>query len=479
MGILDRFRRKNVNENRATPAVSYGSFSITSFFGDGELVTEEQAMKIPSVAASVELITSSIAQLPIYLYKENEKGEVIKIPDNRVFLLNDEPNELINGYNFKKQIVKDYLFHGASYTKVERVRNDVIALYELPIEEVTITKYRNGYKYSAVINLVYINNASTKQLEFQPEELVIILKDSDDGVIGNGILKNNSDAIKIAIDEQNYTNNILKNGALPIGVLKSATRLTDAVVNKLRASWQTLYGGATNAGKTIILEEGLDYKSISLNPEEMELTNTRKNTIAEIARIFSVPESMINAAANKYASNEQNNLYFLQYCIAPIINAIEAALNKSLLLESEKEQGYYFRFDTSEILRTTEKEKIENTVTAMTKGLLSINESRGRIDAPALDVDYFMWGLGNIFYNPKTNDMIIPNLGKVVDPDKPESFIDPNLQNQNQVQQPKKEEKEPENDDSKAKSEAKNEQKSGENKPKTTRNRANKGVTKT
>jgi HK97 family phage portal protein len=258
------------------------------------------------------------------------------------------------------------------------------------------------------------------------------LKDSDDGVTGNGILKNNGDTIILASDEQTYTNSILKNGALPIGVLKAATRLTDNVIKRLRDSWANLYNGAGNAGKTIILEEGLDYKPISMRPDEMDLTNMRKNTVSEVARIFNLPESMINAAANKYASNEQNNIHFLQYCVSPIINSIEAALNKSLLLESEKEKGYYFRFDTSEILRTTEKEKVETTVTAMTKGLLSINEARAKIDVKALDVDYFMWGLGNIFYNPKTNDMIIPNLGKVVDPDKPESLINP-AQNPNQI----------------------------------------------
>ncbi|WP_255256036.1 phage portal protein [Priestia megaterium] len=421
MAMMDRFKRKpkKVEQRSFGNEFSYGSFAITSFFGDGQTVSADEAMKIPSVAAAVELITSSIAQLPIYLYKQNDKGEVEKVPDRREFLLNNEPNELINGYNFKKQLVHDYLFHGASYTKVEKVRNDVTALYILPIDWLTVTRYRAlGYKYTASLKLNYGDAVE----EFLPEELIMVLKDTNDGVTSSGILLQSSDILRLALDEQDYTQGILKNGALPIGVLKATSRLTEKAINNLRTSWESLYGGAKKAGKTIILEEGMDYHPISMKPNEMDLTNARKNTVSEIARIFNVPESMINSSANKYASNEQNNIYFLQYCISPIITSIESALDKTLLLESEKGQGYYFRFDVSELLRTTEKEKIETTVTAMKNGLMSINEARAKIDLPNLEVDYFTWNLGSVFYNPKTGEMTIPNMGLTIDPDNPSAM---------------------------------------------------------
>lgn len=429
MGVFDRFRNTQKTEIRARDEFRYGGFSLTSYFGDGGLVTEEEAMKIPAVTSSVELITSSIAQLPVYLYKENENGEVEKIEDRRVFLLNQEPNDLVNGHNFKKSLVKDYLFHGAAYTKVEKVRNDVTALYHLPIRDLAVTKYKRfGYKYSAEISLIYENETKTgkNETKFYPDELVIVLKDSEDGVTATGLLKNNSDVFKLALDEIDYSTGILKNGALPIGVLKATSRLTENAINRLRASFENLYGGAKKAGKTLILEEGLDYQPISMKPNEMDLTNQKKNTISEIARVFNVPESMINSSANKYASNEQNNIYFLQYCISPIVTAIENALDKTLLLESEKEEGYYFRFDTSEILRTTEKEKIESVVRGMEKGLFSINEARAKVDLPRINDDYFTWNLGSVFYNPKTGEMTIPNMGTTIDPNNPQPQVDPN-----------------------------------------------------
>ena len=435
MGLFDIFKRHEETENRAQTDHSYGNLSITSFFGNGEKVTEEEALRVPSVTAAIELVTSSIAQLPVYLYKLNEKDEVEKIKDRRLFLLNKEPNELLNGYNFKKQLAQDYLLHGASYTKIEKVRNDVIALYNLPIKEISITKYKHdGYKNSAIIKLAYPETGNKINYEFIPEELIIVLKDSKDGVTSKGILANNSDIIQLAIDEQDYSIGILKNGALPIGILKSTSRLTETAINRLRASWETLYGGAKKSGKTIILEEGLDYHPISMKPNEMDLTNSKKSTVAEIARIFNIPQSMIDASANKYASNEQNNIHFLQYCLAPIILSIESSINKSLLLESEKQEGFYFRFDTSEILRTTEAEQIDTMVVAMKAGLLSINEARSKIHHKAIDTDYFTWGLGSVFYNPKTGEMTIPNIGKVLDPNKTQEENDKINENQEELE---------------------------------------------
>jgi len=405
-------------EVRAIPKdVHRGSFSISSFFGGGSKISEDAAMAIPAVSSSVELITSSISQLPVYLYQEKPNGEVVKISsDKRVFLLNHEPNELISANTFKKRMVKDYLLHGASYTKIERRLNDVVSLYNLPVKEISVTKYRQfGYKHTAVISLT--GDDSTSPTTFSTDELVIVVKDSEDGVTSKGVLDTNGELLRLALDEINYSSGILKNGALPIGVLKASSRLTSESIQRLRSSFENLYSGSKNSGKTLILEEGLDYQPVSMKPNEMDLTNSKKNTVSDVARVFNLPESMINPTANKYASNEQNNIHYLQYCISPIVTSIENSLDKSLLLEEEKQNGYFFQFDTSEILRTTEKEKIDTTVRAMERGLISINEARSKINLPPLEVDYFTWSLGSIFYNPKTNEMTIPNMGTTIDPD--------------------------------------------------------------
>lgn len=421
MGLLDGLFSPNKSKSVSSfEPINNQNVMISSIFGANSKVSEEEAMRIPAFSSSIELISSAIAQLPIYLYKEDANGEVTKVSDRRIFLLNNEPNETVTAYNFKKNLVREYLLYGASYTKIEKVRNEVIALYNLPIKNINISKYRkDGYKHTARISLDLNPND-----EFYLDELILFLRDSEDGITSKGILERNDDVLRLAIDELEYSSNILRNGALPVGVLKASAKLTETAITRLRQGFERLYSGSKRAGKTLILEEGLDYQPISMKPNELDLTNSKKNTISELSRIVNLPESMINSSANKYASNEQNNIHFLQYCLSPIITSLENSLDKSLLLESEKLDGYYFRFDTSEVLRTTEKEKIDNAVRSMEKGLTSINEARSRLDLPALNKDFYTWSLGSIFYNPETEEMTIPNMGTVIDTNNLQKSID-------------------------------------------------------
>ena len=414
MGFLDKwFGKSEETEERSVYASTHTQGAIYSIFQTGAVVTEEEAMRIPSVVFCVELISGSVAQLPIYLYKENEKGEVEKVPnDRRVFLLNNEPNSLLNGYNLKKKIVKDYLFYGASYTKMDKVRNNVLEIHPFDMKNVQVTKYvRDGYKYSADIKLMtYGHDGKGMERIFKPLEMITVLRDTEDGITSRGVLEEGGKTLQLALNEVEYSNNILKNGALPIGVLQTANKISDIAMKRLKAGWESLYSGAKNAGKTVILEEGLEYNPISLKPNDLQMVESKKITISDISRLFNVPESMLNADANKYASNEQNNLHFLQYTLAPILIAIESALDKSLLLENEKEEGYYFRFDVSEILRTTEKERVESAKEGLEGGFYSVNETRAKFDMPKLKDDYFMWSLGHVLFNPETNEMFVPNM---------------------------------------------------------------------
>lgn len=409
MGVFDFLKGKNDNKHNLENSYSYVPTSIDSFFGASTMISEDEAMQIPSVSAAVDLITGSIAQLDFMLIKkDDETGEVIrKNEDYRLYLLNREPNETMDAYTFKRAMVKDYLLYGASSSVIERNLNKINALHLLPTQQISVEVYlSDGYKKYSKTKL----NNSLGTVVFDDYRLLTVLKDSKDGLTGMGVLQKNYDILKLARAENNYTANILQNGALPIGVLKTANKLNDKSFAKLKSSWSNLYSGSDKAGKTVILEEGLDYSPISMKPNDLELTESKKSTLSNISRIFNIPESMINSNANKYGSNEQNNLNFLQYCISPIISAIEGAVNKQLLLESEKEEGFEFKLDPSKLLQTTRKDKAEAVGIEYNNGLISFWEARSEIDRPkTVEKDYFKMSLGSVLHKYESDEMIIPN----------------------------------------------------------------------
>lgn len=421
--ILDNFYI-NRKQNKTDVNSGIGATSIVGTHNAGSSkISEEDALSISSVVAATDLISSTIARLPIQIYKKGTKGEqVILDEDRRYKILNKEPNSNMSGINLKKRIVMDYLLHGNSYLIPEWNRNEIVALYHVPPKNVNIKKYaRKGTEYiiDGKIGIQGIDGTYVK--DFDPDELVIILKNSDDGLQSKGVLDLNSELLELALRQQRYSSSILENGSLPLAVLQVPTKLTEKAMNNIKNSWVRNYQGGNNAGKTVVLEEGVEYKPVSLNPNELDLTSGKKDTMSDIARLFNIPESMINADANKYNSNEQNNIHLLQYTLSPIISVIETAFERSLLLEEEKENGYRIQIDTSSILATTEAEKIKSTNEALKGGIISINEARRRHGYRVIDDDYMMWSLGAVFYNKESGRMTIPNMGANIDPNDPES----------------------------------------------------------
>lgn len=444
MGFFD-FLKEGKTEERNMDT----NTSITSLFREEETVSEDNVLKIPTVKACVELIAGTIAQLPIYLYKETDDGSVERVEDYRCILLNDEPNELQTGYSFKKHMVQDYIFYGASYNYIDRDGNTVTELRNLKTRNIRVDKYvQNGFRVvDADINIVAIEEGRIKRnpqesvtilSTLKPYDCIIALNESTDGITSKGVLEYGKDVFKVAMEEKKYTSSIYKNGALPLGILKTAGRLTQPAIERLKVSWQSLYSGAQNAGKTVVLEEGLDYTPVSLKPSDLLLTENRKDTIGDICKLFNIPESLVDVTKIKYGSLEQNNIHFLQYTLSPIITSIESGLNKSLLLEDEKRQGYFFAFDTSEVLRSTDREKYEAARVAVDGGLMSINEARYRLNLPAIKDNVMKWTLGAVLYYPETGEMKIPNMGIGVDGY--EQTKDANIQNKYKENENKEEE---------------------------------------
>lgn len=416
-------RNKKEQENNTNQYSSTQNTAIvgTSFSGSSK-ISEEEALSISSVASATELITATIARLPVKLYKQGEKGEYVSIEDSRTFLLNNEPNHLQTAITLKKRIILDYLLHGNSYIYPEWQRNELLAIHHIPARNVSVEKYVNKNLPFVVDGVVKVTGADATMVEFLPDDLMIILKNSEDGLQSTGVLDLNADLLSLALNQQEYSSSLLENGSLPMAILTTPSKLSDKAMERITKSWRSAYQGKKNAGKTVVLEEGMDYKPVSLNPNELDLSTSKNSTLSDIARVFGIPESMLNADANKYNSNEQNNLHFLQYTLEPVITAFESALNKSLLLEEEKKKGYSFKFDRDSILATTEAEKFATTIQAMKGGLLSVNEARGRHNMKQILDDYMMWSLGNIFYNKDDSKMTIPNMGAIIDPNDPASL---------------------------------------------------------
>ncbi|EOO35068.1 phage portal protein [Bacillus mycoides] len=414
MGFLNLFEKRSTEEK-----TTIGGVEITpnSSFG-GMVVNEKTVTQIATAEACLNLTVKTVSGLPINLHKENADGSIEKVlEDKRVFLLNDE-NE-----TFMKGLVKDYLLYGQAFlykrydvkTVLGEPMKSLKELNYLSAKDVAIVnKYHDGIKYTnAEYQLTTFTGqhvGANERKIFHPDELLRVMNIPVDDFEGEGLLKHGDKLFKQALAEIEYTNGIYDRGALPLGILKTTARLSQVAVERLREAWAKLYSGVKNSAKTVILEEGMSFDKISMNPNEIQMNETMSRTDSKICTLFGVPESLISTKANKYNTVGQNSLHFLKHTIGPILVDIEKVFNKELLTEKEKLQGYYFRFDTSELLRTTEKERTESVALGLEKGLLTINEARAKLDLPKIKNDLFIFGLQHALYNPETNEWKVPNI---------------------------------------------------------------------
>jgi len=149
-------------------------------------------------------------------------------------------------------------------------------------------------------------------------------------------------------------------------------------MTKLRESWHSLYHSDASNNSTAFLDEGMEYKTVSVTPEAAKYLETLKNGYYDIAAILRVPPHMI-ALMDKSSFNniEQQSLDFVKYGLLIWIMRFEAELNDKCLTEAEKLQDeVQFKFNLEALLRGDYKSRMEGYRIAINAGIMSQNEAR-------------------------------------------------------------------------------------------------------
>jgi HK97 family phage portal protein len=363
-------------------------------------IGKNEAMNIPTVAGCVELIANTVATIPIKLYKEANGATEEVIGDIRTKLLNDETGDLLDGYQFKKALITDYLLHGSAFAYINKEYNSVKSLHY--VEKGYISTIEGMDPIFKKVD-ISVNGVPYRNFEF-----INLTRNTKNGVTGKGILDENQKILSVAYSQLNFEENLVKTGGNKKGFLKSKSKLVESVMNDLKAAWKRLY--SNNEENVVVLNDGIEFQEASNTSVEMQLNENKKTNAEELCKLFSTPPSMLNGTAT-----EQDRNNFIKNAIMPILKALETAINKSLLLESEK-GSFYFACDTKELLKGNIKERYEAYKLAVEAGWIGKNEIRFFEDFEKVDgLDIITMSLGEIVFDMNTKKYFTPNMGNVTD----------------------------------------------------------------
>ena len=343
----------------------------------GETVDEKTAMQIATVYACVRLLAESVAQLPLHLYKVTEPDGQEKAKDHPLYkILYREPNPEMTSFSFWEAMMTHLLLWGNAYAQVVRDgKNNVLCLYPLLPENVEIDRTDGGeiyYTYHAYTNEK--PGETNKDIIFRRDEVLHIPGLSFNGLVGFSPIAMMKNALGTTMAVERYGSSFFRNGAQPSGVLEHPGVLKNP--DKIRENWSAVYGGANNAHKVAVLEEGMAYKAISLPPEDSQFLSTREFGVEEICRIFRVPPHMVQDLKRATFSNiEHQSIDFVVHTLDPWLVRIERAIVKDLLVEDEKDD-YFPKFNVDGLLRGDYQSRMQGYSVGIANGIISPNEAR-------------------------------------------------------------------------------------------------------
>ena len=310
-------------------------------------VDRHSAIGVTAVWACVRLISETLASLPLKLYRKvgNGKEPAVEHPLYRV--LHDAPNGEQTSFLWREQTQAHVLLQGNTYSQIVR-GNGLYADSLQPLDPERMKVDRRDGK------LFY---------EYHTKDRTVVLPRSDvlhipglgwDGVSGYPVIVVHAQAIGSSIAGDRYAAEFFGNSASPDGFITMKGNLKDKKAQeRMQTSWEAAHSAWGKKHRTAILEDGAEWKPISIPPEQAQFIETRRYHRSEVASIFRVPPHLIGDVERSTSWGtgiEQQTIGFVVYTMMPWLVRWEQSLNRQLLLEDERDT-YFFKFELKGLLR--------------------------------------------------------------------------------------------------------------------------------
>lgn len=358
-----------------------------------QVIGKKEALEIPAVSSAIEKIASIVSTLDVELYKvvhvDGEcKAELVK-HDQRVELVNQDTGDTLDGVMFKKALVRDYYLCGEAHAYINRTtRNKVKSIHYV---DAMYVAYDEGVDPIFKDYDILVNGK-----RYMPYDFLTITRNSKDGYHGTSIIDENNNVLQVGYKMVLEELRQIKNGGQKKGYIKSKNRLSTKAMNELKSAWRKLTSSDENV---IVLNEGLDFGEISNTAVETQMKEKKDSNTKDIYALFGISDI-----------NDDEDV--IKNAVMPFLNAFEKALDRVLLLESEKRNEYYFKFDTRNLMKGTIKERYEAYNSAIKAGWITRNEARYAEDMEKIEgLDLITFSLGEVIYDIEEKKYFTPNTG--------------------------------------------------------------------
>lgn len=391
----------NVGSTGQQEGIQYGE-PFTKVYDINKDYGIDGALQVSAVWACVELLSDNIASLPLFVY-EREPGadghKNLARGTELWKLLHDNPNRRNTPMEFWQFMTLNFILRGNAYARVVRnAAGEAIELLPLSSDQVEVEVDSTGkviYKYSFEGKIIVYDERS-----------ILHWKDKGNGIYGMSRLDYMRSSVGVAISSQNHTEQGYRKSGRRPGVFMIDKLLTQEQREKIRKNYSGLVEGSDD--DLLVLEAGAKFEPLSLSPADLQLLDTRKFAVEDIARWFGVSSVMINdtAKTTTWGTGITELIEgFYKFRLRPMLEGLEQAIERRVLTPGQREK-YTVEFSLDAILRGSFRDRLEAASNAVNNGLMTRNEYRQLENLPPKDggdiltVQLALTNLENLSANP-------------------------------------------------------------------------------
>lgn len=307
----------------------------------GDKVTKPYE-QVANVYKAVKAIADNVPQAELVFKDYQTEKQVFPEPLMSLF---DNPNPLMTRNEFIQATAGYLALYGECAIILTKSVGQMAGTRNLPAEMWPVNPQQVTQQTAGNAVTGWGYNGTT----FGPDEILFI-KDFNPSSIFRGLAPTKVLSKIIEIDWASllYTKAFFDNDATPGFMLTTEKPLTDPQRTRLNEWINKTHKGASKAFRSVILDNGVQPKTVGSSAKDSELSEHRNYTREEILGVWRAPKALFNITDTlNYATFMGQMKIFWLYGIAPILGKLSDAFNKRIVVLYNK--NIYCEFDTSNV----------------------------------------------------------------------------------------------------------------------------------
>lgn len=368
------FERRASIENPSTSLAEALSGEWDRLTSAGVSLSEEQAASVPDVFACIQVLSQDVGRCPLKLRRLSDDGKHEDATDHPLWeILHDLPNPETTAYQFRLEMQRNLLTYSRAYAEIIRnQRGEIVSLWPLEPRYMTLER-------DSLSRKVYVYRApGLKEIRwtFHPSTPPILELNHESPI------KRCRDLIGLAYALDMFGAKFFANGARPSGTLEvpPGAPMTDEIRERMRGSFQKMFGGADNAGKVALLEGGVKFSAMTIANNEAQYNETRKFVRSLIAGTWRMPSHKINDLDRATFSNiEHQSIDYVTGTVDPFFVSWEQAIRRDVLTTRQFPR-YTSVFDRAALIKADMKSMVDAMAVGRQNGWWSANDILRKLD---------------------------------------------------------------------------------------------------